>query len=135
MTVVHRPNKLRASPPAWYVARVNVRSEPTGASGYLGLRETALQILADAPEGLESAELARRLFGAGSGARWVALLPGVLGGDDRLACIDGRWRLARRHDTVSRPAVEASASPDAAAGCDAVAPEADALLTDRKSDV
>ena len=25
-----------------------------------------------------------RLFGAGSGARWAALLPGVLGGDDRL---------------------------------------------------
>jgi len=97
---------------------VNTPGTPTasqeGRSGYLGLRERAVELLAEAPEGIEATTLAGRLFGAGSGERWAALLPAVLAGDDRIACVDGHWRLARRRSRAGRTPSEPLQSTDEA---------------------
>ena len=78
--------------------------------GYLTLRERAVEILAAAPAGLDASTLARTLFGAGSGERWVLLLPTVLADDDRLECLDGQWRLKSRARTGDRPIAVTPAS-------------------------
>ena len=79
-------------------------------SGYLTLRERAVEILAAAPAGHDASTLARTLFGAGSGERWVLLLPTVLADDDRLECLDGQWRLKSRARTGDRPIAVTPAS-------------------------
>ena len=84
--------------------------------GFVGLREDALRILAESPAGLDGPSLAQALFGTGSGERWVTLLPVVLGADERLECVDGRWRLTRpasrtRHVRATSPSLPASTVP------------------------
>src|SRR5262249_47939263 len=90
-----------------YVARVKAGTRSTRHDavppGYAGLRERALQLLADEADGLDAAALAQRLFGTGSGDRWAALLPAVLGTEPRLESVDGRWRLRDRRRAAASP--------------------------------
>jgi hypothetical protein len=62
-----------------------------------------VRIAANAPHGIDDLALARALFSAQSGERWISLLPTVLGGDERLGRVGGRWRLTRRASTRRRP--------------------------------
>jgi DNA polymerase III epsilon subunit-like protein len=61
---------------------------------------------------VDAPTLAGRLFGADSGARWAALLPGVLAGDERLDCQGGRWRLARSRASTRQAVAEPASLKD-----------------------
>jgi DNA polymerase III epsilon subunit-like protein len=66
-----------------------------GAGGSYGhLRDVAVRLLSESPDGLDDATLASALFGALRGDRWHQVLASVLGSDCRLRHDDGRWRLA-----------------------------------------
>ena len=89
-----------------------------GRPAYVGLREKAVEVLAEAPDGLDGAGLAQRLFGSSSGDRWIALLPVILADETRLESVDGRWCLKR----LRRGTHRADATPATPPNCDRAQP-------------
>jgi DNA polymerase III subunit epsilon len=81
---------------SWYVARVNRSGVPpatsTAGSGFRTLRDEAFDVLRQHQDGLTASDLAEAVFGTDAGSRWAALLPSVLGDDDRMEYAEGLWR-------------------------------------------
>jgi DNA polymerase III epsilon subunit-like protein len=91
--------------------RIGLSARPGEQSGFIGLREDAIRILAASPDGIDEPALAQALFGTGSGERWVALLPVVLGDDERLERVDGRWRLKRPPSRITQTGADTHIQP------------------------
>jgi DNA polymerase III epsilon subunit-like protein len=64
-----------------------------GRPGFRALRDEAYNVLCRHQDGLSGTDLAAAVFGTGSGGRWAALLPSVLGDDDRVERVDRLWRV------------------------------------------
>jgi DNA polymerase III epsilon subunit-like protein len=79
---------------------------PAG-SGFRTLRDDAFNVLQQHPDGLSASNLASAVFGTASGDRWAALLPSVLGDDDRVEYVDGLWRPVAHGQRASSMGVRA----------------------------
>jgi DNA polymerase III epsilon subunit-like protein len=83
------------------------KPHPPSLPGFIQLREDAVRILGEHPAGLADADLAASLFGTDAGSRWAALLPTVLGADERFVRSDNRWQLkhlSRRRERLGHVA-------------------------------